>query len=353
MDFPERLEDVTAKWLSAALSQRYETTCVTNVRVGTVIGGSATKARLHIDYAREGNPHALPSTMWAKAGWTVHLPETLAMCATEALFFRDLSPVLPASFPRSFFEMVSGDGINGLVLLEDLLERGVTFGNEAGQSGDLSDDAILKVLSLQAGYHAALWQNDKLEDYPWLKPGGAILRSNVIDVYLGLWEQAEALPRFRYVPDFLRDQPRVRRALKRMQEGDLRDGNCIVHGDAHQANLYFDAQGRPGYLDWATVMRGHWAFDVTSFLVCSQSPEQRRARERKQLAYYLRELERNGVQAPTWDAAWLAHRRHAMWIFLFAFCPTAMHPEETCIRNTIRVCGAISDLDTLSALEIG
>jgi len=347
--FPGGLSDVTPAWLTAALGARHPGTSVGSVTTGEVIGGSATKAQLYLKYAN--NPSELPTTLWIKAGWDIHVPETLAMCATEAHFFKDLAHKLPIERPSSYFELVDGNDVNGLVILEDLLARHATLENEAGQSGDLSPEAILKVLRLQAGYHAALWESPELERYSWLKRGGAIASMNVIDVYLGFWDDAVELPRFQHVPETLRDRDRASRALHTMQDNDLKQGNCLVHGDAHQANLYFSGEGAPGYLDWATVMRSHWAFDVAPFLICAQSVGERQQREREQLGYYLGMLRSQGVEAPDFDAAWLAYRQHAMWIFLFSCCPTQMHPEEVCTRNTERVCNAITDLDTLRALE--
>jgi hypothetical protein len=347
--FPTILEEVTSVWLSEALSVRYPGTSVAKVKTGTTIGGSATKAQLFLEYA--ANPLGLPNTIWAKCGWDTHVPETLAMCATEAHFYKDLAPSLRIELPETYFELIDGDGINGVVLLEDLHARNVSFENEAGCEGDLSTEAIAKVLTLQAGYHAALWKSSRLKQFEWLKPGGAIASMNVIDVYLGFWDDVVDLPRFSHVPDFLQDRQVAGRALHTMLDYDLKHGQCLVHGDAHQANLYFSGEGNPGYLDWATVMQSHWAFDVAPFLICAQSVEERQLREKEQLAFYLEALRSHDVSAPNFDEAWLAYRQHAMWIFMFACCPTEMHPEAICSRNTERVCNAIADLETLQALE--
>jgi hypothetical protein len=68
------------------------------------------------------------------------------------------------------------------------------------------------------------------------------------------------------------------------------------------------------------------------------------------LRFYIEQLAMNGADAPVFDSAWLSYRQHAMWMFLTALCPTAMHPEEVCVLNAERACSAIEDLDTIRSL---
>jgi len=346
--FPKSLQEVTAPWLTAVLAARYPGTVVDDVTTGTVIGGMATKARLFLHYNAAGAAHGLPPSLWVKTGWGAHSDAFISMNATEALFFRDLAPRLPINCPKSYAELLDPDSPNGLILMEDLLLRRATFGT---QSRPLEPDMMQRVLALQAGYHAAFWRSPELDGLPWLKRGGAIVESQVIDMFLGFWDTAEQQPRFAKVPAVLRDRALMRKALMQMQDNDLRDACCIVHGDSHQANMFFDPDGTPGYLDWATVMRNHWAFDVSYLVVGSQSVENRRAHEREQLSFYLDRLAANGVRAPGFDEAWLSYRQHAMWMFLTAMCPTAMHPEDVCVFNTERACTAIVDLETVKSLR--
>ena len=69
---PLRIEDITADWLTTILSERYPDTVVTEVHVGTVIAGTATKVRLLLAYNDAGHRHRLPATMWLKGGFIRH-----------------------------------------------------------------------------------------------------------------------------------------------------------------------------------------------------------------------------------------------------------------------------------------
>src|SRR3546814_3132016 len=58
--------------------------------------------------------------------------------------------------------------------------------------------------------------------------------------------------------------------------------------DAHVGNLYFDADGRAGYLDWQTVMRGCWAHDVAEFLGSALDAEMRSEEHTSELQSLMR-----------------------------------------------------------------
>src|SRR3546814_15399534 len=69
---PLRIEEITADWLSTVLAENYPGTKVTEVHVGTVIAGTATKVRLLLAYNEAGHAHRLPPTMWLKGGFIRH-----------------------------------------------------------------------------------------------------------------------------------------------------------------------------------------------------------------------------------------------------------------------------------------
>jgi len=349
LPFPKAVEEVTAAWLTQALGERYRGAEVTSCTPTTIIRGMATKARLELTYNAAGQAHGLPPTLWVKSGFDALNDELRSHNRTEAQFFRDLAPLLPIELPRSYLELLDPDAPNGLLLLEDLTARGARFGR---QTTPLEPDEMLGVLQLQAGYHGALWRSPKLEQFGWLTVGGMIVSSNVCDMFLGFWETAERQPRFDFVPPQLRDPALIRNGIQTLHAIDARDAQCVVHGDPHQANLYFRPDGAPGYLDWASVMRGHWAFDVAYVLVGSQTVEDRRSFQRDQLGFYLECLAASGAQPPTFDEAWVAYRQHAIWMFMTTLCPVELHPEELCMLNAERACAAIVDLETVQSLGL-
>lgn len=125
----------------------------------------------------------------------------------------------------------------------------------------------------------------------------------------------------------------------------------VVHGDPHQGNMFVDPDGKPGLLDWATIMHGHRAWNVAYAMIGSQTVEQRRMRKDEQLAHYRGRLRAHGIDAPSPADARRDDARNAAWIFMFALCPAELQPEDLCTLSAERACAAIGDLDTLALIE--
>ena len=345
--FPQSLSAVDASWMSAMLRQVFPGVEVTSLRQGATIRGTATKVEYHLDYNQVGQNFGLPPSLWLKCGFEVHASAFISHCGAEARFFRDVAPLLKANRPGCYGVMIDEETQNGLVLFEDLNRRPVTFGN---QNQPLDPSTLARVLDLLADLHAGLWRDPRLTGFDKFRPGGVIVTTHVTDIFMGFWDYAAPRPRFAHVPPALRDRERVSQAVRALIAGDVADPVCFIHGDPHQANLFFDPDGSPGLVDWATAMPGHWAWDV-AYLICgSQRIEQRRALEKVQIEGYLARLRTPGVAAPTFDAAWRDYVRHAMWSFMTALCPVEMQPEDLCILNAERACAAITDLRTVEAI---
>lgn len=347
LKFPRSLDDITAGWLTSVLGEKYPGTVVEDLRFGTIIRGMATKAQLFLTYNDAGRAHRLPPSAWIKSGFDASSAELMSHSTAEVHFFRDVAPGLSINLPQSWLELIDPGAPNGLLLLEDLTLRHATFGR---QTTPLEPDEMLRVLELQANYHGTLWKSPLLDSWSWLKPGGMIVESDVCGIFLGFWPVAEQAPRFELIPAALKDPALIRRAISALHEVDNANAHTIVHGDAHQANLFFNTDGRPGYLDWATIMRGHWAFDVSYLIVGSQTVENRRRLEREQLAFYVDRFAAAGGERLAFDDAWLAHRQHAMWMFMTTLCPVEFHPEEICMLNTERAVAAITELESVKSL---
>lgn len=348
--FPASIDAIDAAWFSDCLAQRYPGTQVVALERGTIVSGTATKVEYRLDYNQQGRDHGLPTSLWVKCGLETQLAEQAEHSTIEACFFRDLAPSLSLNVPKPYATHIAPDRSSGIVIYEDLNLRPVQFGNQDTPVSPQRMDAILAML---ADLHASHWRSDKLPQWDWLTPGGIIHRNNVTDQFLGFWDYAADRPRFAKVPEALRDQDRIGAAIHALIRDDVQDPICIVHGDPHVGNQFYERDGTPGLLDWASVMQGHWAWDVSYAIISSQPVEQRRAHERAQLSAYLEALSRRGVAAPDFDSAWRDYRRHAAWMFLFALCPAELQSEEMCTRNAERASAAILDLGTLDALLTG
>ncbi len=341
--FPASAADLTAAWFTGVLQARFPGSVVTDARLGQTIGGTAAKYRFDLTYALDTG--APPPSLWVKGGFETGGADQGDAFANEVRFYLDVAPGLPINLPACFHGELDPATRNGLIVLEDLGLKGVRFGSA---TTPLTPAEAAAVLDMQADYHARWWNDPALADVTWLKAGGAIAGSGMVGQYFaGFWEESQTLPRFRHITGVLRDKGQMEAALTAMIEDDAAHAHCLVHGDSHCANLYFEPCGRPGYLDWQHVMRGSWAFDLCNLVITGMTVEDRRANERSLLAGYRARLVARGVSPPSAEAMWRDYARHALWSFMWTMCPVSAHPETVCTLNSERACAAILDLASL------
>lgn len=350
---PLSIKQLTPEWVTGALGIRYPGTIVTSFSVDGLIVGTASKARLNLEYAVDGNPSDLPSVMYVKGGF--HGPEQMALAGAgylrECVFYSHYAPKLgDLEVPRSYFAAADKQTGQAIMLLDDLTARQVHFGNA---TKPISPDIAASVLEWQARLHGKFWNvADTGEFEAW--PGTI---KQVMDTLLSpkYWSETISRELAQPVPEQMRDPTRVRQALEGMWRAfENRGPQTLIHGDAHLGNMYFLPDGSPGYLDWQSPLRGPWSDDVTYFLIGSLSIDDRRRNERELLRHYLECL---GTfiqhEVPSFDPVWLAYRQQVMHGFMWVSTPASMQPDDIVGANVERFCAALDDLETLKALDIG
>lgn len=347
LPLPLTLEDISPQWLGAALSVRHPGTAVTAVRLGNRRDGTSTSARLEVDY-REPGP--LPDTLYIKGGFVETMRRRVwAGLEVEARFYSDVAPDLRINLPRSYFAGVEPDARQAIVVLEDLGRRGVTFGHA---TRPIAAESMARLMELLANMHAQWWSSPRLDR---LADGAGPQRLFV--KYLlrpKYWNAVLERPYAARIPAALRDAGIVEAALDRMWALNDRRTATLLHGDTHAGNLFFEADGQPGLMDWQCAQKGHWAHDVMWTIVCGMEIEERRRHERELIRHYLTELVRHGVQPPGFDDAWLAYRQSAMYgVACGVANPYDMQDEEVTRIAAERILAAVDDLETARSLEIG
>jgi aminoglycoside/choline kinase family phosphotransferase len=342
---PVEVEDLTPAWLSSVLGHE--------VREATVLDrstGTTGRARL----ALHGDP-ALPTSVFVK------LPpfdeqqrafvDATRMGVTEARFYRDLASESPVRVPQVWYAALDGPGY--VMVLEDLVASGCTFpspddGDIAARAGDVVENL--------AALHARYWESDRFgagRDLEWLAKrgmgggdGGRQFIRRAVDVLGG-----------RLGDDL--DDPFHRIAeLYLGRTGDIvqlwHDGpGTVIHGDPHVGNLFVDADGRTGFLDWAVICRAPGLRDV-AYTMCSSVPSDvREAIEREVVERYCDRLEAAGVSLDVADA-WDQYRLHAMYAWVAAASTAAMgskwQPIEIGMAGTRRATAACAHLDGVGLL---
>jgi aminoglycoside phosphotransferase (APT) family kinase protein len=357
---PRHLNDVDSDWLTSVLACHYPGVIVDDVRLTDLTFGSACRAALEISYRSTGDePRRPPEAALLKmtlsgqviaesdmpAFW---LPTMTALNKAEVRFYAGGkgAALLGDRIPECWYSR-EDSGVTA-ILMEDLrLRRELRF-----QSFDqpLEPGPMAAMLEVLARLHAAQWQDPDLIDKPL--PDG--LQFGMLDALLGEanWTAQMNRPRGQHVPPELQDRLRVATALYALNDVKQRSPVCLLHGDPHIGNMFFDADGG-GLFDWQLFTSGHWAYDVVWSMVGAMTIEARRANERDLLVHYLDALSRHGVDAPTFNDAWRSYRTFAIAGFLNFLTPgDTVQSEEYNTEVGKRHATAAVDLDSLELLGV-
>jgi hypothetical protein len=357
---PQHPDDVDSNWLTSVLARHFPGAIVDDVRFTDVTFGSACRAAMEISYRTTGSGRVQPPesallkmTLTGQvitesnmpAFW---LPTMTALNRAEVRFYgggRGTS-LLGDRVPECWY--AQEDSGASAILMEDLRRRReLKF-----QSFDrpLDPDAMADILAVLARLHAARWQHPDLVAEPL--PDG--LQFGMLDALLSEenWTAQMSRPRGKHVPPELRDRTRVATAFGALNEIKQRSPVCLLHGDPHIGNMFFDADGG-GLFDWQLFTSGHWAYDVVWSMVGAMTIEARRANEKDLLTHYLDALSRHGVDAPTFNSAWNSYRTFAIAGFLNFLTPgDTVQTEEYNAEVGGRHATAAVDLDSLKLLGL-
>lgn len=314
ISLPVKAEEVTAQWLGEALSFNYPGVEVTALDADIPVWGTGTKIRVRPQYNQVGQKLGLPPSLIIKGGFAEHRELMEDTYIHEVRFYRDLRPQLDINVPACFFAGDDSANKQHIVILEDLNLRAVDF---CRVQKPLSFEQARQFLDGQARYHARWWNDPALTEgeLAWLglwdvlpdPPHGAYAHSRL---EADTWGSIIKLPRAVALPRQFLDLDWMKRALGVLSEFCREAADtCFLHADHHLGNLYFDADGTAGVLDWQSPSRGHWSHDVTYFIVSALDIADRRKWDKALLAYYLARLEHYGVtNPPDFDSAWEAFR---------------------------------------------
>jgi Phosphotransferase enzyme family len=347
LEIPERVEEITPAWLTRALAVRYPGTEVQRVDTGRAVHGSGTKVRLLLEYNAAGHGHRLPPTMWIKAGYEPHSDMIRNSYVAEKNFYRDVGRTGLINAPYLYFGGSDPSTGHTLLLMEDLLARNASFGHA---SAPLDIATTERALEMMAQYHAVWWGKPELSTLGDF--GGAFVTDDIISALIDSegWEHWVRQPRGAAVPAQYHSREAIRSAYHRLWELERAGTACLLHGDPHLGNMFFELDGRPGFLDWQRVMQGQWAHDVAYFTISALPAELAAAHEQDLLRHYLARLGACGGPALGFDEALLAYRRQAVHGLVWVINPLTMQPEEVNTTNSMRFGAAVARLDSWSAL---
>lgn len=315
---PWRREEVTAAWLTDVLKHKYPGVVAEHLEQVEFIDSHTAKIRMAVKWNAAGHAAGLPGRLCLKSNFLRDYND-VDICAIEARFYHFLSGHVKAPTPHCLYADWEDDGsAQGLIILEDLNERGGKFGQSSDHAGV---DSVATAIAGLAELHGSLWNSPLItpERAPWLQTS---MRTPVdSDQVRIMWRFIEMNlddPDFRAIaPKHFLDEPRrVEWAFDRLGEFEraFEAPYCLLLGDSHQGNTYILPNGERLWLDWQLVRRGRPWRDLTYFMVGTLTIEERRKHERDLLAFYRQKLIDTGAtDVIELDAIW---QQHCRWIML-------------------------------------
>lgn len=359
---PLTLDEVTPEWLSQAFSLRYPGVSVVSAKVSSFFGYKPNKAKVQVEYDEAGKQAGLPEHLVVKGGFQ-RLDESGEVTGLdiglelELMAYIDLTEKLDARTPRCFHVEFDPVSYSGIMLIEDLTPSGAKFLKEAPS---LSYAQAAAFVDAMAKFHAQWFDGSQFAAGGIFGPDSSLSErtQRLHTLYLARLVHPEAWsfyltqPRGAALPRQLQDAGRVAAAQEKLNELLRACRQTIIHGDEHLGNLYLDAEGKPGFIDWCS-RREPWVIGFTYFLISTLDPLDRRQWERPLLQQYLNCLNNYGAQAPCFEEAWYFHRCTTLFPFLTWFNNSAKwQPEALNTRNCMRAALAVLDHDVFTLLGV-
>jgi hypothetical protein len=349
---PIELDAIDCDWLTAALRTRAAGVTVKAMEVVDINRGTCTKVRLRLEMDAMGRRAGIPETVMLKGGFEPHSRDMWYMHEAEVRAYRDVNPLLRLPSPACYFADYDSDRRQGIVIMEDLVARGVTFCSALKPQ---SYEQAARRLRELAQFHAKTWGSGELEAggrWSWASDMSERSRVYFSDwLKPDTWQRFLAAPRGAAASIHFHDRSWLKDALDRMAIYSHRLPHCLVHGDTHLGNLYIDPDGTPGFFD-SQPHRAPGMMEITYHLTGGLDTADRRRWDRALVQHYLDALRGQGVTPPAFDDA-----MHQFGVFLtLGYCifmvnESFFQPEAINTAYTARFSAAMIDHDTAGLLQ--
>ena len=349
---PVEIEAIDRNWLTYALQTRAPEVEVRDFEIVNIIRSTCTKIRLKLDLANNAGDNPIPETVILKGGFEPHSRDMHQMHEKEVRAYADVLGPLGLRSPRPYFTGYDAERRQGIVIMEDLVARGVTFCSPLKPH---SFEQVARRLGDLARFHAQTWDSpgfqpggkwDWVEDVPknQLNYFGYFLQEEVWNSYVRSPRGAAASVRFHGL-DWMVD------SLNRISALSATLPHCVNHGDTHLGNLYIDVDGTPGFFD-SLAGRSPGMLEVTYHVAGALDPADRPRWEGALIQHYLGELRAAGVDAPPFDEAL---RQYGTFL-VFGYCiflinDAVFQAEAINTAYTARFSAAMLDHDTIGRLR--
>jgi len=346
---PTEIEGITTAWLNGALNQWNPGVTLNDSEILDVNNGTCTKIRLRLDLDAAGKAAGIPERVILKGGFEPHSRMMPYMHQQEVHAYADVLPHTPLRFPGCYYSAFDEAAGQGIIIMEDLVARGVRFCHPQRPE---KPEAVARRLTMLARHHATTW------DGPDIRPGGkfdwatSVFDSTHFESLLvpDTWASYVNSSRGAAASVCFHDLDWMKSAVAAMGRLARTLPAMLIHGDTHLGNLYEDVDGEPGFFDSLPHLAPAM-YEVSYHVAGALDVPDRRKHERELVAAYREELIRNGVDAPSLDDF-----MHQFGCFLaygyliFILNASEFQPEAINTAYTARFSSAMLDHDTMGLL---
>jgi hypothetical protein len=309
---------------------------------------TCSKIRLRLDRDAAALAAGIPELVIVKGGFEAHARALDHMHLREVRGYRDVYPEVPLPHPRTFFADFDPEARQGIIIMEDLVAKGVEWCHATKPQ---TYDQVARRLSHLATFHAKTW------DSPAIRPGGKW--ADLVDFFEVMqgffddkaspvnWARFMGLPRGVAVSKLFQDHEWMHESWRKVIRFGQALPYCVLHGDVHLGNLYIDVDGTPGFLD-TLASRGPAMLEVSYHISAAVDVADRSRWEGALVRHYLDQLAANGVSQPGFDEAMHQYGVFLVYAhFIWITTESKYQPETVNTANAARVSQAMLDHDTI------
>lgn len=350
LPLPMTLAEITPAWLTQALRLHHPDATVRGAEVVDVNHGTCTKVRLSLELDDAARAAGIAERVILKGGFEPHSRVMHAMHEEEVHAYADVAPWSPLRMPACWFAEYNAGQKQGIVIMEDLVARGVEF---LHPQRPLDPDAVERRLTRLAQHHALTWNSAdfapgrRLAWAPHIADASYFERVLQPDIWRGYVNSARGAA----ASVCFHDLGWMKQAIAAMNAMARHLPCMLIHGDTHLGNLYVDTDGEPGFFDSLPHIAPAM-YEVSYHITGALDVPVRRTHERRLVEHYRAELVRQGVDAPP-----LADLMHQFGCYLangyaiFLVNASEFQPEAINTAYTARFSAAMLDHDTMGLLE--
>jgi aminoglycoside phosphotransferase (APT) family kinase protein len=346
MALPMTVDDISAPWLQEALSRTWPDVRIDSICCDMLNKTAQTSSKIFVsvNYA-PGSPTDLPRTLVIKTGFEEHHDLCMPFYSVEVDFYRRVKAVLPVNAPTTYLAEVQETPPQATIVMTDLAREGFEFGNPLKPFSADQSAAALEQLAI---IHAQRTDSEPFSTVGSLQ-GPPQISGMLANDAASLFRESRG-----YVaPMVLHDADRIQKALAAYWAMIDRLAPCMVHGDAHIGNTYFDDKGNMGFLDWQGFGMASWVHDISYFVVGAMDLPERRHAERDLIQHYVEKRRQLGAPLANSGEVWDDYRRGVLYGFvMWLGARETWQPPTISVAQFARFAAAMIDHDSLGALGV-